>query len=233
MTVSLVTGAAGFMGSHVVDHLIGMGHEVIALDDLSGGFRDNVNPKATFVEGSVVDQEVVDRVFREHTVDYVYHLAAYAAEGLSHFIKRFNYTNNLMRFGFDDDDFADGGNDRLVDTICVWGDVDAVAARVRAHLDAGADHVAVQVLVDERRGLPRSGVRGSPGLAGAGSFAAVQAASACNAGASPPPSHARNSRVVETRQFPGSRRNITSPRLTRSHRQLSLGLIFIESAPLP
>lgn len=96
MTVSLVTGAAGFMGSHVVDHLIGMGHEVIALDDLSGGFRDNVNPKATFVEGSVVDQEVVDRVFREHTVDYVYHLAAYAAEGLSHFIKRFNYTNNLI-----------------------------------------------------------------------------------------------------------------------------------------
>ena len=96
MTVSLVTGAGGFMGSHVVDHLIGMGHEVIALDDLSGGFRDNVNPKATFVEGSVVDQEVVDRVFREHTVDYVYHLAAYAAEGLSHFIKRFNYTNNVI-----------------------------------------------------------------------------------------------------------------------------------------
>ena len=96
MTVSLVTGAAGFMGSHVVDHVIGMGHEVIALDDLSGGFRDNVNPKATFVEGSVVDQAVIDRLFREHAIDYVYHLAAYAAEGLSHFIKRFNYTNNLI-----------------------------------------------------------------------------------------------------------------------------------------
>ena len=96
MTVSLVTGAAGFIGSHVVDHLIGMGHEVIALDDLSGGFRDNVNPDATFIEGSVVDHEVVDRVFREHAVDYVYHLAAYAAEGLSHFIKRFNYNNNLI-----------------------------------------------------------------------------------------------------------------------------------------
>ena len=53
------------------------------------------------------------------------------------------------------EDFADGGNDRLVDTICAWGDVDAVAARVQAHLDAGADHVAVQVLVDDRRGLPR------------------------------------------------------------------------------
>ena len=96
MTVSLVTGAAGFMGSHVVDHLIGMGHEVIALDDLSGGFRDNVNSRATFIEGSVVDHELVDRVFREHAIDYVYHLAAYAAEGLSHFIKRFNYNNNLI-----------------------------------------------------------------------------------------------------------------------------------------
>lgn len=96
MTVSLVTGAAGFIGSHVVDHLIGMGHGVIALDDLSGGFRDNVNPKATFVEGSVVDRESVDRLFRENSIDYVYHLAAYAAEGLSHFIKRFNYTNNLI-----------------------------------------------------------------------------------------------------------------------------------------
>lgn len=66
-----------------------------------------------------------------------------------------NYTNNLKRFGFDDPDFADGGNDRLVDTIVAWGDVDAIAARIRAHLDAGADHVCVQVLIDDRRGLPR------------------------------------------------------------------------------
>jgi probable F420-dependent oxidoreductase len=66
-----------------------------------------------------------------------------------------NYTSNLQRFGFDTDDFADGGNDRLVDTICAWGGIDAVTARVQAHLDAGADHVAVQVLVDDRRGLPR------------------------------------------------------------------------------
>jgi UDP-glucose 4-epimerase len=84
------------MGSHVVDHLIGMGHEVVAMDDLSGGFRDNVNPNAKFVEGSVADHTLVDRLFREHAIDYVYHLAAYAAEGLSHFIKRFNYTNNLI-----------------------------------------------------------------------------------------------------------------------------------------
>jgi probable F420-dependent oxidoreductase len=73
----------------------------------------------------------------------------------SSYLRLPNYTNNLRRFGFDDADFADGGNDRLVDTICAWGDVDAVVARVQAHLDAGADHVAVQVLVDDRRGLPR------------------------------------------------------------------------------
>jgi probable F420-dependent oxidoreductase len=66
-----------------------------------------------------------------------------------------NYTNNLRRFGFGDEDFTGGGNDRLVDTIVAWGDVDSVTARVQAHLDAGADHVCVQVLVDDRRGLPR------------------------------------------------------------------------------
>jgi probable F420-dependent oxidoreductase len=73
----------------------------------------------------------------------------------SSYLRLANYTNNLKRFGFGDSDFADDGNDRLVDTICVWGDADAIAARVGAHLDAGADHVAVQVLVDDRRGLPR------------------------------------------------------------------------------
>jgi probable F420-dependent oxidoreductase len=73
----------------------------------------------------------------------------------SSYLRLANYTNNLKRFGFDDADFAGGGNDRLVDTICAWGDADAVAARVKAHLDAGADHVAVQVLVEDRRGLPR------------------------------------------------------------------------------
>ena len=60
-----------------------------------------------------------------------------------------NYTNNLKRFGFTDADIADGGSDRLVDAIVAWGDEDAIAARVRAHHDAGADHVCVQVLPPE------------------------------------------------------------------------------------
>jgi UDP-glucose 4-epimerase len=92
----LVTGAAGFIGSHVARHLVGEGHQVVSLDDLSGGFRDHVPAGVQFVEGSVADSQLVDRLFNEHRFEYVFHLAAYAAEGLSHFIKRFNYTNNLI-----------------------------------------------------------------------------------------------------------------------------------------
>ena len=73
-----------------------MGHTVVVLDDLSGGFRENVNEKAVFVEGSITDHKLLSGLFSKYKFDYVYHLAAYAAEGLSHFIKRFNYTNNLI-----------------------------------------------------------------------------------------------------------------------------------------
>jgi len=73
-----------------------MGHRVVVLDDLSGGFKENVPSGAVFIQGSVVDQVLVDGLFQNYSFDYVYHLAAYAAEGLSHFIKRFNYTNNLI-----------------------------------------------------------------------------------------------------------------------------------------
>lgn len=92
----LVTGAAGFVGSHVLDHVISAGYDAVALDDLSGGFQDNVNEKALFVEGSINDESLVKELFEEHQFDYVFHLAAYAAEGLSHFIRRFNYNNNLL-----------------------------------------------------------------------------------------------------------------------------------------
>src|SRR5215471_10068602 len=96
MAVTLVTGGAGFMGSHVAEHLLKMGQEVIVLDDLSGGFEDNVPNGAKFVQGSIFDHRLVDSLFEKYSFDYVYHLAAYAAEGLSHFIKRFNYNNNLI-----------------------------------------------------------------------------------------------------------------------------------------
>jgi UDP-glucose 4-epimerase len=96
MQNSLVTGGAGFIGSHVAEHLVRMGHRVVVLDDLSGGFADNVPAGATFVKGSVLDHELIEDLFRKHKFNYVYHLAAYAAEGLSHFIKRFNYNNNVI-----------------------------------------------------------------------------------------------------------------------------------------
>ena len=91
-----VSGGAGFIGSHVTDELIALGHQVVVLDDLSGGFQENVNPRAEFVKGSVNDHGVVNELFRAQSFDYVFHLAAYAAEGLSHFIKKFNYENNLI-----------------------------------------------------------------------------------------------------------------------------------------
>lgn len=96
MITSLVTGGAGFIGSHVVKHCLNMGHQVVVLDDLSGGFEDYIPEGATFIKGSITDAALVTALFEQYKFDYVYHLAAYAAEGLSHFIRRFNYNNNLI-----------------------------------------------------------------------------------------------------------------------------------------
>lgn len=93
---SLVTGGAGFIGTHVVNELIDKGHQVVVLDDLSGGFEENINKQSVFIKGSITDHVLLGKIFSEHQFDYVFHLAAYAAEGLSHFIKRFNYENNLI-----------------------------------------------------------------------------------------------------------------------------------------
>lgn len=92
----LVTGGAGFIGSHIVDELLISGEDVIIIDDLSGGFKENINSKAKFIKGDICDYELIKRIFNESKIDYVFHIAAYAAEGLSHFIKRFNYNNNLI-----------------------------------------------------------------------------------------------------------------------------------------
>jgi UDP-glucose 4-epimerase len=96
MSHILVTGGAGFIGSHVVEELTGRGHRVTVLDDLSGGFSDNLASGVNFVQGSINNVELVNKLFEQESFEYVFHLAAYAAEGLSHFIKRFNYNNNLV-----------------------------------------------------------------------------------------------------------------------------------------
>jgi len=93
---SLVTGGAGFIGSHVAERLLAAGHFVVVLDDLSGGSLANLPEGVEFEEGSILDVTKVDQLFEKYKFDYVYHLAAYAAENLSHFIKKFNYENNLI-----------------------------------------------------------------------------------------------------------------------------------------
>jgi UDP-glucose 4-epimerase len=96
MPKSLITGGAGFIGSHVARHCQQLGHEVIAIDDLSGGFEDHVPGGVRFIRGSVTDEGFISSLFAQHKFDYVYHLAAFAAEGLSHFIRRYNYNTNLI-----------------------------------------------------------------------------------------------------------------------------------------
>ena len=93
----LVTGAAGFIGSHVADHCLAAGMTVVATDDLSGGFRENVPAAATWVQGDLKDRAFVQSLWKDHgPFEYVYHLGAYAAEGLSHFIRAYNYSTNLV-----------------------------------------------------------------------------------------------------------------------------------------
>ena len=96
MSRILVTGGAGFIGSHIAEALHNNGNSVSVLDDLSGGFADNITTGVDFIQGSITDANLIQQLFEQREFDFVYHLAAYAAEGLSHFIKRFNYNNNLI-----------------------------------------------------------------------------------------------------------------------------------------
>lgn len=81
----LVTGAAGFMGSHLVDGLVGLDHEVFSIDDLSGGYLKNVNPKSHFTQLDLRDQKKTENYILKIKPEVVYHLAADATEGRSQF----------------------------------------------------------------------------------------------------------------------------------------------------
>jgi UDP-glucose 4-epimerase len=83
------------MGSHVADSCLDLGMTVVATDDLSGGFIENVPSGADWVQGDLRDAEFVKGLWALGSYDYVYHLGAYAAEGLSHFIRGYNYRTNL------------------------------------------------------------------------------------------------------------------------------------------
>jgi UDP-glucose 4-epimerase len=93
----LITGVAGLLGSRLADYIIENvpNVEVVGIDDLSGGYKENVNSKVTFWEMNLVEHPI-ENCFENHKFDYVFHLAAYAAEGLSPFIRQYNYENNLV-----------------------------------------------------------------------------------------------------------------------------------------
>ena len=94
----LITGVAGLIGARLADYLIENqpNCEVIGIDDLSGGYTENLNPKVKFIEANLINQVTLAQTFEKYKPDYVFHLAAYAAEGLSPFIRNFNYQNNLV-----------------------------------------------------------------------------------------------------------------------------------------
>ena len=79
---------------------------------------------------------------------------ATARANLEHYLELTNYLNSFKWFGFEDEDFENGGSDRLIDALVAWGDIEKIAGRLRAHLDAGATHVTIQVLTDTPRVFP-------------------------------------------------------------------------------
>lgn len=93
----LITGCAGLLGSHLSRYLLNKGYKVVGVDDLSGGYEDflpdHPNFKFYFLDLSV---EKIDFIFKDEKIDAVFHFAAYAAEGLSPFIRMYNYTNNVV-----------------------------------------------------------------------------------------------------------------------------------------
>ena len=93
----LITGIAGLLGSRLADWIIkNTKHKVVGIDDLSGGFLENINREVQFYKFNLIDLEALKGVFEKEKIDIVYHFAAYAAEGLSPFIRKYNYENNLI-----------------------------------------------------------------------------------------------------------------------------------------
>lgn len=120
-------------GAHT--YLVPADHTAVARDTLGGG-------PMLLVEQAVVlsrDADEAREVARRHMQTY---------------LALPNYTNNLLRLGFDEDDLAEGGSDKLVDALVAWGDVEAVVERVTAHHQAGADHVCLQVLDADATAVP-------------------------------------------------------------------------------
>ncbi len=118
-------------------------HPYLVTPELTAMARTGVGPDGyVAVEQGVVLETDRDRA---HTI---------ARQHLKGYLELPNYSNNWKRQGFTDDDLVNGGSDRLVDALVVWGDESAIATRVQQHRDAGADHVCVQVLTDNPLSFP-------------------------------------------------------------------------------
>jgi UDP-glucose 4-epimerase len=93
----LITGVAGLLGSRLANWIIeNTNYQVIGIDDLSGGYSENIHNKVKFYKFNLNDLDALKGVFEKEKIDIVYHFAAYAAEGLSPFIRKYNYDNNLI-----------------------------------------------------------------------------------------------------------------------------------------
>ena len=93
-----VTGCAGLLGANYTRHLLANGHHVVGIDDLSGGYKAFVakGENFEFRKFNLERRKKVVELFEEHNPDVLVHFAAYAAEGLSPFIRNYNYRNNLI-----------------------------------------------------------------------------------------------------------------------------------------
>lgn len=96
MKTVLITGVAGLLGSRLADYIIKNHpkYQIVGIDDLSGGYKENIHPNVEFYKINLNDS-FLDNIFKKHQPEYVFHFAAYAAEGLSPFIRTYNYENNL------------------------------------------------------------------------------------------------------------------------------------------
>ena len=130
----------------------------LARDRAAGAHPYNVTPEHTARARAVLGP---DRLLApEHAVVCTADAATARRVGRAHlalYLGLPNYTNNLRRLGFGDDDLAEGGSDRLVDALVAWGPPERITARIDEHLEAGADHVCVQVLPTDPGTAPEDG----------------------------------------------------------------------------
>lgn len=96
MKTVLVTGGAGFLGSHISEHLLRAGHRVIVIDSLEGGTEDNVPEGARFIKMDICDEAAVNRLFGHISFQTIVHCAAFASENLSHWCRLHTYRSIVM-----------------------------------------------------------------------------------------------------------------------------------------